>query len=156
LRRLTLAATLKEISHHVCVVTLEILRNLLIIMLVLFISCNDCLICDHAWKFNLENNSNVDIAVLYQLNYPDTLLLTPKPVAEIIKARTTGYIERPGKLEQEMEHNEFGVMTIFMIEKNKFMDEPWDSIVKYYEILDRYEFTYSQLKTENYTIKYSH
>ena len=109
--------------------------------------CHDCI--------TFVNNSNKDLYYYAGENYPDTNILNYNPIVTeyyLINKKTTGCINTRSCFENKF--NSFPKLIYFIYDAEVLKTVPWDTVMKKYMILKRYEFSEKELNDNNWTITY--
>ena len=108
--------------------------------------------CEKAYEnyFTIKNNSNTDIYYLPSFSYPDTLLKQSEYPPAGYKILKHSEEEIPATPLFDMNKT----LIIFIFDADTIENVPWDTIVKNYYILKRYEVTEQDLENLNWTITY--
>lgn len=109
-------------------------------------------------SIDIINNSGDAIYFDYSLSYPDTLTLYPNPSLD------PGYFRIPensskkdvyrGCIESKLMTNSEGKIMYFIYDATTLETVPWDTVVKNYMILKRYDLSLEDLQGMNWTITY--
>lgn len=112
------------------------------------------------YGLSLVNNSANSISMYYakpgsgEKMYPDTALLQTKPIFVDIMPNTS----RPSYF--NLEYSDFfealpgDTLSIFVFDKNTVSNEPWEKIVKEYDVLARYDFSERDIRGLKYQVTY--
>lgn len=109
-------------------------------------------------EVTILNNSDSDIYFGLSLRYPDTLILYPNPAS----AGDYYKVEKHSRkkdiddecIENIFEENSSGTLMYYIYDAQTLETVPWDSVVKKYMILKRYELSLDDLQRMNWTITY--
>lgn len=109
-------------------------------------------------SIDIINNSDDAIYFDYSLSYPDTLTLYPNPSLD------PGYFKIAGHSSQNdinrdcfegtLITNPEGKIMYFVYDATTLETTPWDTVVKYYMVLKRYDLSLEDLQGMNWTITY--
>ena len=120
---------------------------------IVFVCSNfSCHHLDYPRHFKIKNNSNTSI--FYAYSYPDTSLAKINNIPYSNENQTHNIIAKDSLYEgtNVLELNPICLMFIF--NANTIETTPWDSIVKHYTVLKRYQLTKSDMEKSNWTITY--
>jgi hypothetical protein len=107
---------------------------------------------------NIVNNSDGDIYYSLSFRYPDTITLYPNPTSDphtslIDKNSEKKDISR-SCFEANIKLNSEGKIMYFIYNANTLETVPWDTVVKYYMILERYDLSLEDLESMDWTLTY--
>ena len=106
---------------------------------------------DYARKFEIINNSDSSVYFAFSFSYPDTSLSKINPVPNLWQK----LLPHEGKFETGGVFNVTPTTLAFIFNANTIETTPWDSIVKHYMVLKRYQLTKSDMGKNNWTITYT-
>lgn len=115
-----------------------------------FVSCY----VDHYSKVNIINKSNYSIYYALSYSFPDTGLSRIDFVPYSGGNQTHKILSHDGKTEGRGEFNINPTTLVFIFDAHTIETTPWDSIVKQYMVLKRYQITEGELQKSNWTITY--
>ena len=103
--------------------------------------------------FKFKNNSNTAIYYGLSYSYPDTDVnkIEDKPYSGKIASKVNPV---DSKFITTAPLSVRPTMQLFIFNSNVIENIPWDSIVKHYMVLKRYQFTVSDMEKGNWTITY--
>lgn len=87
--------------------------------------------------------------------YPDTLLPGAKPPFAIISPTRQGYYDQSGTWESYFELLPADTLSIFIFHADTVAKYPWDIVREEYKVLQRFDLSLEQLKSNNYIVTYS-
>ncbi len=102
----------------------------------------------------VNNNTNKDLLVFYQLNYPDTTLQQNRPEVTKLLANTIGLLSSEKKWDEIISQNKDSIISFFFLASGTFEKHPWDSVRSKYIILKRMEFPLDSLQNLKWTVRY--
>ena len=102
----------------------------------------------------VNNNTNKDLLVFYQLNYPDTTLQQNRPDVTKLLANTIGLLSSEKKWDEIINQNKDSTISFFFLASGTFEKYPWDSVRSKYIILKRMEFPLDSLQNLKWTVRY--
>jgi hypothetical protein len=109
-------------------------------------------------KILVINNSDDPIYFDNSLRYPDTLTLYPNPAIDPgyfkINAHLTENDISRGYYEDKILTNTYGKIMYFIYDAQTLETTPWDTVVKKYMILKRYDLTKKDLDSLGWKITY--
>ena len=129
------------------------MKKLILVLIVVVCSANCC--NNEAYReIYIQNKSDKTIYYGVDYSYPDTSLLQIDDIP--------GY---EGSIAHKIKKGDqddimaalFSLnptLQLFIFDANTIETTPWDSIVKHYTVLKRYEFTRSDMEKNNWTITY--
>lgn len=107
---------------------------------------------------NIVNNSDGDIYYSLSFRYPDTITLYPNPTSDSYTYRIEKNSEKKdfsrSCYEGEIKINPEEKIMYYIYSANTLETVPWDTVVKYYMILERYDLSVENLKSMNWTVTY--
>jgi len=110
------------------------------------------------YRVAIENNSDRDIYFSPSGRYPDTLTLDPNPVSAgdyyKVGRNTTGKHLYRDCIEYDFKANPSGIIMYFIYDAQTLETVPWDTVVKNYMVLKRYDLSLENLQQMNWTITY--
>lgn len=106
----------------------------------------------------IVNNSDKAIYFDFSFRYPDTLTLDPSPVTagdyyKIERKSTHKHLKRDC-FEYDFKSSNSGIIMYYIYDAQTLETVPWDTVVKKYMILKRYDLTLKDLDNLNWTITY--
>jgi len=109
-------------------------------------------------KIRVENLSNNDIYFTSSYRYPDTLTLYPNPTLD----PTSSYIEKKtykneiyrSCIEGSINSSEGNKIMYFIYDYSLLNSTPWDTVIKNYMVLKRYDLSLEDIQNMNWTITY--
>jgi hypothetical protein len=109
-------------------------------------------------SISIINNSGNAIYFSESFRYPDTLTLYPNPSLDpgyfkIISNSRKNDITRDC-FETEFQLQDKGIIMYYLFDANTLETTPWDTIVKKYIILKRYDLSLQDMQNMNWTITY--
>jgi len=102
----------------------------------------------------INNKTNNELLVFYQLNYPDTTLQKSRPDVSTIQQRSTGLIPSDKKWDDIIMQNKYQTLSLFFLAGGTFEKYSWDTVRSKYIILKRMEFPLDSLRNLNWTVQY--
>jgi len=109
-------------------------------------------------RINIVNNSDSAIYYYLSFRYPDTLTLYPNPTSDphtfLIEHNSEKRDFYMGCFEGAINANPEGIIMYFIYDANTLETVPWDTVVKHYMILKRYELSVEDLISTNWTVTY--
>lgn len=110
------------------------------------------------YSLKIINNSDMPIYFLDGRNYPDTTLLDYNPALSPItfKINNNSFKNRNYRdpIELNFKHSSSDKIIYFLFNAKTVETVPWDTVMKKYLILRRYELTLQDLKKMNWTLTY--
>jgi len=106
-------------------------------------------------RITFINNSNKDLYYSAGENYPDTNIVDDNPIVDEsykINHHSTGNFTKRSCYEQVF--NLTSKKIYFIFDAHVLQTTPWDTVMKKYMIVKRYELTLQGLKDSNWTITY--
>lgn len=104
------------------------------------------------------NNSNKAIYFGASTRYPDTLTLYPNPTFDAVNYKVEGNSSKTDEdrscYEDIVKATSQGILMYYIYDANTLQTVPWDTIVKNYMILKRYDLTLKDLQDKNWVISY--
>ena len=112
---------------------------------------------DELMKLRIKNNSSQTLYESCSTNYPDTSLnkiLSPacNPQIHKIEANTFQKEHYNSPTEDIFDYND--TLIVFLFNAQILESNPWDSVVKNYMILKRYDLSLQDLQDMDWTITY--
>jgi hypothetical protein len=117
---------------------------------IIYVSCH----VDHDIKFDIINSSNSSIYYAFSFAYPDTNLSLIDFVPYSGGNETLKILAHDGKTEGRGIFDLNPTTLVFIFDANTIETTPWDSIVKHYLVLKRYQLTKVDMEKNNWTISY--
>ena len=109
-------------------------------------------------KVTIINNSDKDIYFSASSRYPDTLTLYPNPASAgdyyKVGRNATGKHLYRDCIEYDFKANPSGIIMYYIYDAQTLKTVPWDTVVKNYMILKRYDLTKQDLDSMQWTITY--
>lgn len=109
-------------------------------------------------KVTIVNNSDKAIYFYVSSRYPDTLNLYPNPVlgdnGNKIREKSTGQDLYGDCYKYMFKNSRSGVIMFFIYDAHTLETTPWDTIVKNYMVLKRYDLKLEDMTRMNWTITY--
>ena len=109
-------------------------------------------------RINIINNSDSDIYYYLSFRYPDTITLDPNPTSDPYTFRIEHNSEKESSLrrcfEGAINANPEGIIMYFIYDASTLETVPWDTVVKNYLILKRYDLSLEDLQGMDWTITY--
>lgn len=102
----------------------------------------------------VNNKTNNELMVFYQLNYPDTTLQKIRPDITMIQARSYGLMLSETKWDELISQNPDQKLWLFFLAAGTFEKYPWDSVRSQYIILKRMNFKLDSLRNLNWTVQF--
>ena len=117
-----------------------------LLMLFISLSSSSCHKEEHRYIY-IKNSSDKNIYYRFSFAYPDTTLGKSDPDNYKVNSKSQTFTTA----------NVFAFNTttqLFIFDANTVESTPWDSIVKHYTVLKRYQLTKSDMEKMNWTITY--
>ena len=114
------------------------------------LSATTCTKNEYHRYIHLQNNSNKPIYFLGTFSFPDTTLLSEK--YKPVKAYKLMPSEKNIIETKVFAYNP--TLQVFIFDATIIEQEPWDSIVKKYKVLKRYQFTKQEIENRDWTVTY--
>jgi hypothetical protein len=106
----------------------------------------------------IVNNSDKDIYFSPSARYPDTLTLYPNPASAgdyyKVEKNTIGKDLYRDCIEYKFKAIPSGIIMFYIYDAQTIETVPWDTVVKKYLILKRYDLSLEDLQRMNWTITY--
>jgi hypothetical protein len=125
-------------------------KILFFIFVCLIVSCRDI----KNSYFNIINKSDSSIYYAFSYSYPDTSLTGIDFVPYSGGNQTHKIFAHDGKNEVRDVFNLEQTTLVFIFEAHSIETIPWDSIVKHYTVLKRYQLTINDMGKMNWIITY--
>lgn len=109
---------------------------------------------DYGLKFDIINKSDSAIYFAFSYSYPDTSLSKVDIIPHYDGNVWSKILAHDGKNETVGVFNQNPTTLVFIFDAHTVETTPWDSIVKHYTILKRYELTKSDMEKNNWIITY--
>jgi hypothetical protein len=109
---------------------------------------------DYPLKFEILNNSDSSIYFAFSDAFPDTSLSKIYPIPYYQGNLWQKLLPHTGKNEVTPDFNLHSKTFIFIFDANAIETTPWDTIVKHYNILKRYQLTKDDMEKLDWVITY--
>jgi hypothetical protein len=104
------------------------------------------------------NNSENPIYFERSQRFPDTLTLYPNPSLDPVYRKINSHTRKNDIIrdcfETEFKLNDKGIIMYYLFDANTLETTPWDTIVKKYMILKRYDLSLQDMQNLNWTMTY--
>jgi len=138
------------------------MKNAILSFLVVgFITLTACFSCDGPkghYELNVVNNSTNDIYMYYGANYPDTTIKEYNPAVSsssyLIKNKSSNSINNGDPIEFRFKEHRSDTIIFFLFDATIAKTIPWDSVMKNYLVLQRFDLSLEDLVRLNWTITY--
>jgi hypothetical protein len=111
-------------------------------------------------RLTFVNNSDLNLMILLQYNYPDTTLLDKKWISAAyttwgISPQSEEKLWNSINWEKDIQqNNSSNMLMIFVIASDTIQTYSWEEIQKNYLVLIRYDLSLQDLESMNWTINY--
>ncbi|MEY2828577.1 MAG: hypothetical protein RIQ33_435 [Bacteroidota bacterium] len=128
------------------------MKNLIVIVSVFlfFESCYD----KKAYRILIKNNSNRILFASYDYNYPDTLIHFEHNPSNEVNSNSEFELLSKHKFEKEISSSGGKKICIFLYSNDTLIKYGWDKLKANNIILKRYDWSFQELKNNNFTIVY--
>jgi hypothetical protein len=128
----------------------KIIYIILFILSIIVISCFP----DQRIGFYVKNNSSNDIVVCASYIFPDTLLPVKPLEISSIESEQSGLIHGWMTGDPKLERLKTEYLTVFIIDKQVYSSNSWDSLRIKNLILQKYHFNEAKLQSAGWKINY--
>jgi hypothetical protein len=119
------------------------------IVLILSFSCED--LFDHAYFFQVQNNSSNKIRCYASYNFPDTSLNLTKPPLHLIEPNSYTKIDSRKEWDKVLPKD---TIEIFIFSEDTLLKYDWDIVRKEYKILKRFDLNINEIGKSSNTVIY--
>ncbi|MGV8091895.1 MAG: hypothetical protein AB2L24_08535 [Mangrovibacterium sp.] len=134
------------------------MKIILIILIGIALLSSTCRDEDCHDEIKIINNSDHSVYYSGSYRYPDTLLVynpVVSPTTYKIKVHSSKLDQNiNGCFEGQINDSPGGKIMFFIYDANTLETTPWDTVVKHYMILKRYDLTEQDLDSMGWTITY--
>ena len=121
-----------------------------IILIFIYFSCHPM----HDSKFLIRNNSDSSVYFAFSYSYPDTSMSGINSIPYYKGNLWQKLLAHEGKFEATGVFDLNPTTFVFIFDAQTIENTPWDTIVKHYIMLKRYQLTINDMEKKNWIITY--